>query len=87
VSDVSRLLSALGGPSGVAGAAGTSSDAGLSSNSVISNSPSPNSRDTWVPDGATISLFVLIAACAALMALLAFAIRHELHSSMHRRPF
>ncbi len=87
VSDVSRLLSGLGGPNGVVGAAGTSSNVGLSSNSVISSSPSPNPRGTWVPDGATISLFVLIAACAALMALLAFAIRHELHSPMHRRPF
>lgn len=84
VSDVSRLLAGLSAAVGEAGAGGASE---LVDHAAVSDPPPADSKGIWVPDGAEISLFVLIASCAALMALLGFAIRRELHSSAHRRFF
>lgn len=83
-SGVSQLL---GGLSAAVESAGVGSAAELSNRSAVSDPPPADSKGFWVPDGAEISLLVLIAACAALMGLLGFAIRRELQSAMHRRPF
>jgi hypothetical protein len=84
VSDVSRVLAGLSEAAGEAGLAGA---AEVADRAAVSSPPPADSKGIWVPDGAEISLLVLIASCAALMALLAFTIRRELHSRMHRRPF
>jgi hypothetical protein len=84
VFDVSRVL---GGLSAALEEAGVGGAAALSNQSAVSDPPPADPKGIWVPDGAEISLLVLIASCAALMGLLAYAIRRELHSRMHRRPF
>jgi hypothetical protein len=84
-SDVSRVLVGL---SEAAEEGGLADAAALADRAAVSSPPpASDSKGIWVPDGAEISLLVLIASCAALMTLLAFTIRRELHSRMHRRPF
>jgi hypothetical protein len=65
-----------------AGATEMNGVAGLSEHSTSSNSPPGNSTDSWDP-GSGISIFVLLVACAAPIAVLVFSVRRELRS-MHR---
>lgn len=74
--DLIRLLSGITGVTDSGGVAGLSDSA--------SSNPSPaDSTGTWATDGGAISLLVLIISCAALMALLVFAVRRELRSMYH----
>jgi hypothetical protein len=66
---------------GLSGVTGSGGAAGLSEHSAISNPSPAGSTGTWAPDGGEISLLVLIISCAALMALLAFAVGREVRSA------
>lgn len=85
--DASRPLSGLSGPNVPVGAAGTGSLTGLSDRSALSNPSSSGSRGIAVTVGPAISLGVLILFFTALLALLGFTIRRELHSSTYRWPY
>jgi hypothetical protein len=76
ISDVPSFLS------GLAEVTGASHAVGPAERSRSSNPPQ-DSTGIWVPDGAQISVFVLVVVCAALMALFVFTLRRELRS-MHR---